>query len=377
MAIQHVYLIPGFFGFTSLGSLNYFLGVRELLMERLAAHGVDAVVHETETLPTGSIRHRAVRLLMRVEKERAFAGDVGIHFVGHSTGGLDARLLVTPGVRLVDSDLEQVIGDHVRSVQTLSTPHHGTPLANFFTTLQGRNLLYILTLLATTDTGRLGVTALAQSLSLVARLDDFLGNTDTLLDHLSDRLLKSISPDRRHRLWEFMNEVSRDQGAVIQLMPEAIDLFNAAVFDRPTVRYVSHITAAPPPFSRARLSDLTDFYAPLGLALYALVHRLASREHRAYPYPALSADAARTISSHLSFPVTHGTNDAIVPSLSQVWSEIGQVVEGDHLDVVGQYGREYQGARIPSWLKSGAGFDDARMFHLWDAIARVIAETAS
>jgi hypothetical protein len=244
MAIQHVYLIPGFFGFTSLGSLNYFLGVHELLSERLAAHGVDAVVHETETLPTGSIRQRAVRLLHRVEREKAFVGDVGIHFVGHSTGGLDARLLVTPGVRLVQSDIEQEICDHVRSVQTLSTPHHGTPLANFFTTLQGRNLLYVLTLLATTDTGRLGVTAVAQYLSLVARLDDFIGHTDTLLDHMSERLLNSISPDRRHQLWAFMDEVSRDQGAVIQLMPEAIDLFNAAVTDRPSVRYVSHISAA-------------------------------------------------------------------------------------------------------------------------------------
>ncbi len=376
MTTAHVYLIPGFFGFTSLGSLNYFLGVKELLLERLAAHGVDAVVHETETLPTGSIRQRAVRLLHRVEQERAFEGDAGIHFVGHSTGGLDARLLVTPGVRLVESDLESRICEHVRSVQTLSTPHHGTPLAGFFTTLQGRNLLYVLTLLATTDTGRLGVTAVAQYLSLVARLDDFIGHKDTLLDHMSERLLSSISPDRRHQLWEFMDEVSRDQGAVIQLMPEAIDLFNAAVTDRASVRYVSHISAAPPPFSRVRLRDLSNFYAPLGLALYALVHRLASRENRAYPYPALSADAAGVLSSHLSFPVSAATNDAIVPSLSQVWAEVGQVVEGDHLDVVGQYGREYQGARIPSWLKSGANFDDERMFGLWDAIARVIAESA-
>jgi len=377
MATQHVYLIPGFFGFTSLGSLNYFLGVQELLTERLAAHGVDAVVHETETLPTGSIRHRAVRLLGHIEQEQAFEGDVGIHFVGHSTGGLDARLLVTPGVRLVESDLEVEICEHVRSVQTLSTPHHGTPLANFFTTLQGRNLLYVLTLLATTDTGRLGVTAVAQYLSLIARIDDLIGHKDTLLDHMSDRLLKSISTERSHKLWEFMDEVARDQGAVIQLMPEAIDLFNAAVTDRASVRYVSHISAAPPPFSRVRLRDLNNFYAPLGLALYALVHRIASREHRAYPYPALSPQAAQILASHLSFPVTPATNDAIVPSLSQVWAEIGQVVEGDHLDVVGQYSREYQGARMPSWLKSGAGFGDEDMFRLWDAIARVIAETAS
>lgn len=376
MAVQHVYLVPGFFGFTSLGSLNYFLGVRELIQERLAAKGVEAVIHETETLPTGSIRQRAVRLLRRVEQEEAFLGDAGIHFVGHSTGGLDGRLLVTPGVRLVASAIEDEICEHVRSVQTLSTPHHGTPLASFFTTLQGRNLLYLLTLLATTGPGRLGLTAMAQYLTLVARLDDLIGHTDTLLDHMSERLLKTISSERGHQLWEFMHEVTQDQGAVIQLMPEAVDLFNAAVTDRESVRYVSHVSASPPPFSRIRMRDMTTFYAPLAVALYATVYRITSREHRAYPYPALSENAAELLASRLSFPVTPATNDAIVPSLSQVWGEIGQVVEGDHLDVVGQYDRTYQGVRSPSWLKSGAGFGDPEMVALWDAIAQVIAETS-
>ncbi|MDY0002255.1 MAG: triacylglycerol lipase [Polyangia bacterium] len=377
MALQHVYLVPGFFGFTSLGSLNYFLGVRELLDERLRALGVEAEIHETDTLPTGSIRHRAVRLLERIERERSFIGDTGIHFVGHSTGGLDARLLVTPGVRLVKTEIEDEICHHVRSVQSLSTPHHGTPLASFFTTLQGRNLLYLLTLLATTGPGRLGMTATAQYLALVARLDDFLGHTDTLLDLMSERLLRSISAERGHQLWEFMNEVSKDQGAVIQLTPESVDLFNAAVTDREGVRYVSHVSASPPPLTRLRLKSFNNLYAPLALALYALVYKITSREHRSYPYPALSEAAHGVLASRLTFEVTPASNDAIVPALSQVWGEIGQVVEGDHLDVVGQYDRVWQGSRSPGWLKSGAGFGDAEMETLWDSIARVIAESSN
>lgn len=376
MTPQHVYLVPGFFGFTSLGSLNYFLGVRELLEERLRALGVSAVVHETDTLPTGSIRHRAVRLLHRVEQDGAFRQGAGIHFVGHSTGGLDARLLVSPGVQLVPSDLEAEVGGRVRSVQTLSTPHHGTPLANFFTSLQGRNVLYLLTLLATTDVGRLGLTATAQYLSLVARLDDVLGHTDTLLDLFAERLLRSVSTERGHQLWEFLGEVAKDQGAVIQLTPEAVDLFNAAVTNRAGVRYVGHVSASPAPLSRARLSDLDSVWAPLGLALYATVYRVTAQEHRSYPYPALSEEARVVLAARLPFPVDAGANDAIVPALSQVWGEIGQVVEADHLDVVGQYARTFQGRKCPGWLRSGAGFRDADMEALWGAVAEVIAETA-
>jgi triacylglycerol esterase/lipase EstA (alpha/beta hydrolase family) len=373
---QHVYLVPGFFGFTTLGSLNYFQGVREVLEARLADHGTRAVIHETQTMPTGSIRHRAVRLLHTVDETGGLEAD-GVHFVGHSTGGLDARLLVTPGVELVPTDDEERVGKLTRSVQTLSTPHFGTPLANFFTTLQGRNLLYLLTLFATTGPGRLGLTATAQYLALVARVDDFIGQTDTMLDLMAERLLKSVSAERGNELWDFMHEISQDQGAVIQLTPEAVDLFNAAVTNRESTRYVSHVSASPPPLSRLSLSDFDSLYAPVAMALYGTVYRITAKEHRSYPYPSPSAEAQDVLEARLTFKVDSTTNDGIVPALSQVWGEIGQVIEGDHLDVVGQYQREWQGQRLPGWLESGAGFEDADMEALWDGIARVIAETAS
>ena len=34
----------------------------------------------------------------------------------------------------------------VRTVVTVSTPHHGTPIASFFTTLQGQKLMQLLSL---------------------------------------------------------------------------------------------------------------------------------------------------------------------------------------------------------------------------------------
>lgn len=374
MSKQHIYLIPGFFGFTTLGSLNYFQGVRQELRRHLADLGVDAAIHETETLPTGSIRQRALRLLGRVQDTGGLRAD-GVHLIGHSTGGLDARLLATPGVKLVPTDAEERVGERLRTVQTLSTPHFGTPLANFFTTLQGRNVLYLLTLFATTRTGRLSLTALAQYLTLVAKVDDLLGQTDTLLDQLAERLLSSVSADRGHQLWDFVREISRDQGAVIQLTPESVDLFNAAVLDRPGVRYVSHVSAAPPPWSRLSWGDLRSAYDPLAMLLYALVHSVTSKEHRAYPYPAPVGAARAELDARLPFDVDTTTNDGIVPSLSQVWGELGEVVEGDHLDVVGQYHRVWEGRPVAAWLKSGASFGDAQMSALWRAIAQVIAES--
>lgn len=372
MSQQHIYLVPGFFGFTTLGSLNYFQGVRQELQRHLTDLGVDAVVHETQTLPTGSIRQRALRLLSLVEDTGGLEAD-GLHLIGHSTGGLDARLLATPGVRLVPTDLEDRVGERLRTVQTLSTPHFGTPLANFFTTLQGRNVLYALTLFATTRTGRWSLAALAQYLTLVARVDDMFGQTDTLLDQLAERLLSSVSADRGHRLWEFVREISRDQGAVIQLTPESVDLFNAAVLDRPGVRYVSHVSAAPPPFSRVSWHGLRSIYDPVAMALYALVYSVTAKEHRAYPYPAPDGPNRAELEARLPFAVDASTNDGIVPALSQVWGEIGEVVEGDHLDVVGQYHRVWEGRPVAAWLKSGASFSDRQMSSLWRAIAQVIA----
>src|ERR687891_2631574 len=97
MAAKHrVYLLPGFFGFANLGEVVYFGHVRNFLVDEFRSRGVDAEVHQVFTHPTASVRTRARDLLATLAQT---AGDDGgpIHFVGHSTGGLDARLIVSPG----------------------------------------------------------------------------------------------------------------------------------------------------------------------------------------------------------------------------------------------------------------------------------------
>ena len=73
---HHIYLVPRFFGFANLGELKYYGHVREFLVQRSAAAGLDARVHAVKTHPTASLPTRAARLLAEV-----------IHLIGHSSGG--------------------------------------------------------------------------------------------------------------------------------------------------------------------------------------------------------------------------------------------------------------------------------------------------
>ena len=367
----HVYLVPGFFGFTSLGALNYFHRVSGVLGDALAARGVQARIIETRTRPTGSIRNRADRLLEDVLATGG-ADAPALHFVGHSTGGLDIRLLVTPDVKLRGEGAEERVGRRVRSVTSIATPHFGTPMANFFTTLQGRQLLRALTLLATTDQGRTSIFLAAQLAARLASADDRLGLDRTLLDRLSEVLLRRITLDRADPVWEFLREVAADQGALIQLTPEGMNLYNAAVTPRPGVDYRCVVTAAKPPFAFgalefARLSAWRKTTA----TVFAFLHALTSREHSHYPYPSPAEDERARIQVALPFALTEATNDGVVPTLSQIYGEPLLAVVADHLDVVGQF-MDAGGDPLSDWLASGSGFDEARFQQVWGAVADAI-----
>lgn len=366
----YVYLVPGFFGFTSLGAFNYFYRVRETLQAAFERRGQAPVIVECETQPTGSIRHRAVRVLERVIETGGLEADK-IAFVGHSTGGLDIRLLATPGVKLRPDDAEERLARLTRSVVTVATPHFGTPLANFFTTLPGRQLLEMLTVLATTTGGRYSLFGAMQALKWVARLDDFAGRRDTFLDGLVERLFRKVSVTKDDPMWAFLRRVSSDQGAIIQLTPESMHLFNAAVVDHPDVRYASLITAAPPPPGHYRAGDLRSLVRLSMAGAFALMHTMAGREHRHYPYPYRGDDALADV--ELPFDVDRRTNDGVVPTLSQIHGRVLDVVQGDHLDVVGQF-RWAGGSALSDWLPSGSRYDEERFLSTWDRIAEEISD---
>jgi triacylglycerol lipase len=374
--MTQVYLVPGFFGFTALGAYNYFHRVAETLKHALEKHEINAQIIEVDTIPTGSIKRRAIRLLETV-KENDGLKQKHLHFIGHSTGGLDIRMLLTRGIKLLPGREEAEIGKRTRSAITISTPHYGTPMANFFTSMNGRNLLYLLALMATSGPGRYTIYAIARLLRQFSSIDRFIGQKDNVLDSMAENLFSKIQTDEGDAIWEYLRKISRDQGAMVQLSPEGMDLFNASVTDKPGIDYTSFISASPSPNPNYFIPHVKDLYRAFTHGIYAMCYEITKREHRHYPYPVPDGKILNRIKKSLPFKVDGTTNDGIVPSLSQFWGELGGVMMADHMDVVGQFQHIYNGKEYSSWLCSGSGFTEERFQSLWTEIAGVIYRAQS
>jgi len=93
--VHHVYLIPGFFGFSNLGNVLYFRAVRETLAQNFAERGEPLEIFGVRTFPTGSLARRARRVLEEIDKNDSLRRADAIHLIGHSTGGIDARLVAS------------------------------------------------------------------------------------------------------------------------------------------------------------------------------------------------------------------------------------------------------------------------------------------
>jgi hypothetical protein len=371
MTTRLVFLVPGFFGFTSVGAVSYFERVEQSLGRALRRRGVDARIVRCKTQPTASIPRRADALRRQVLRSGGLAARE-LHFIGHSTGGLDVRMLLTPEVRISSSGSEERIGRLTRTAISMATPHYGTPLANHFVTIQGQTLLLVLSALATSGHGRGTILAAAKAMSMAARLDDWLGRRIGPLDRIAEGLLRRIRFDRRDPVWKYLGEIERDQGAVLQLTPEGIDLFNAAVADRPGVRYCCVVAGVRKPREALAAKALADPEYLALRALFRLLHALTARPHPRYPYPKPGRASQRRLDRGLGFRATPAVNDGVVPTLSQLHGRLLHVAHADHLDVVGHY--TLAGGRTADWLPSGAGFTPAGFDACWEAVAAAIAD---
>ena len=153
------------FGFSTLGSYHSFCHVEAGLRRRYQAVGKGVQVHIIDVHPTASIRRRGRKLVQVIDE--TYDGHGAIHLVGHSTGGLDARLVASPTMNVSGALTTPRWAGAIRSVTTMNTPHFGTPLASFFATLSGQRLLYALSAL-TVAVLKLGRPPLALTSSLVA-----------------------------------------------------------------------------------------------------------------------------------------------------------------------------------------------------------------
>jgi hypothetical protein len=370
MATQRlVFLVPGFFGFTSVGAVSYFKDVETALGGALDRRGVKARIVNCATQPTASIPRRADRLRRQVIAHGGLEARE-LHFVGHSTGGLDVRMLLTPDVKIAAGNTEERIARRARTAISVATPHHGTPLANHFLTLQGHTLLLLMSALATSGTSRSALLAATRAIALAASLDDWTGVENSLLDRVAAKVLDALRSEDGKSAWAFLKDIEQDQGAVLQLTPEGIALFDAAVADRRGVDYGCVVAGVPAPRERLDLRAVLEPERIALRALFRLLHGLASRPHPRYPYPVPKATVQRRLERGLGFEATPATNDGVVPTLSQLHGRLLHVARADHLDVVGHYTLS---ERAGDWLPSGAGFTPEGFEATWEAVAAAIA----
>ncbi|MEZ4300416.1 MAG: hypothetical protein R3B70_36060 [Polyangiaceae bacterium] len=364
MPPTRIYLSPGMFGFAELASLDYFGHVRRALIERFAAKGREALVFACEVHPTASIRRRAAKLATLVRASCTNDGGP-IHIVGHSTGGLDARLVASPASNLSD-DPELLRWLHrLCSVTTINTPHFGTPLAAFFTTVSGQRVLYALSAL-TVAILKLGALPMATASALFAAFGRVsFGDIELrFLESTVDKLIRVLDEAASRDLRAWLKELRDDQGAMVQLTPEAMDLFHAAVRDRDHVRYQSVATYAPGPGARSWLAVRSP-WAAASTAIFTALATLTARMEDLYPCRPTDGSAERQIKGLLHTLPPPGASDGVVPLVSQVWGDLIWCGKADHLDVVGHFpGAEGHN----DWLASGAGFTKTRFDVILDQI---------
>jgi len=373
---HHVYLIPGLFGFAEIGGIRYFHHVRELLQDWFDAADAPVAFHDVPISPAASIRRRAARVFEWVQGTVTDEGP--IHLIGHSTGGLDARLFVTPSALLEVDPVElKRLSSRVRTVVTVATPNYGAPIAAFFSSAMGAQLLKVIALatIYTMEYGKLPLSAMVGIGRIVTRLDDLIGFRRSVLDQLYDKLLDEFDEDRQRKIQGYLQSVGDDNDALGQLTPGGIDLLNAATEDRPGVKYGSVVMRSLKPGWKTTRSIGFDPYRQASHLLYRFLYGLSGDRVSRYPTPS-PQQASALVDAYGDVP-SADQNDGIVPTRSQLWGELVYAAEGDHLDVCGHF---YDPDHEPphyDWLATGTGFDRPAFESLWSAVTDFMLRPAT
>lgn len=176
-----IVLAHGFFGFDDFagaGFLTYFYGVKDAL----EADG-EVLVFTPEVDPFNTSEVRGAQLAARIEAILEMTGHEKVNLIGHSQGGLDARVVAHDRP------------DLVASVTTVATPHRGSRISDII-------------------------------LGLVA--DDRLGR-------LVDELVRAIGAP----LFDELGEQTSVVASLGQFSTEGAAAFNATYTDRIDVEYYS------------------------------------------------------------------------------------------------------------------------------------------
>jgi hypothetical protein len=293
-------------------------------------------------------------------------------------------LVLSPTVRLgLDPSLLEW-RSRVQSAISINAPHYGTPVAGFFATVSGTRLLYALSLITviSLSVGEPSLAIFSRVLAGLGGIDSIFGGDMRLFSRITDNVLRFVDKDARNEIGDFLSKVRVDQGGIIQLMPEAVDLFNASTEADPSVRFGCVASAAPPPTSMRFARRIRSPYAAFTAAIYSTLYQFASKVPDVYPYARPTERELSLLSSGIDHEIDDSTNDGIVPTLSMLHGTLIWAGEADHLDVLGHFADDEEQAWPPSqsrhrdWITSGARFSRKRFNALLDAVAKFQLNTA-
>ncbi len=355
-----VVLVPGFFGFSILGRFPYFAdripgALAALLRERT---GRDVSVVPATTVPTGALR-------LRVEKLAAFLGQLQrlggrrLRLLGHSTGGVDAQLLMTLRPFWGGEWAPEVEDARaaVSSVTTISAPHFGTAIlesaaAQFLEHPDLRNALPFL---------RAGGPLFSLAFKDISQIDQIL--------NLQTKQLPEV--------WRFLLSVMKHHELLDELRPAAMEALRQQVEPDPRARLTCFLSGADAVAGGPRPSD--PFYRELvefcriGATLTAPPAVLATVAAVQAAPPSLWIRSPESV----TFAIDLGTSDGVVNTARQLLpgAELGGIVIGDHADVIGDYDRFDIANDEPlstGIFRSGAGYGDDQFVELVRRVAAAL-----
>ncbi|KAF8934239.1 Alpha/Beta hydrolase protein [Dissophora ornata] len=274
-----VVLCHGLFGFDKMGpeaiphlQIHYWSGIQKALTKL----GVKVVVAKVPR--TGSIKERAEDLHRFLSSTME---GMPINFVAHSMGGLDCRYLIS---HIHDKNYE------VQTLTTLSTPHRGSPMMDWFRDNIGVGLLQQSEEEAMHKLGK------AAKLSKAA-VQEASETLHTYLENAAGRVVSSANRAAPHASYisPLLNRLIPllDTPAYANLTTTYCnEVFNPNTPDDPRVSYFSYGASVPQ----------IPLWAPLG-----------------FPWEVIKAK--------------EGDNDGLVSTQSARWGKYVETVEADHWDL--------------------------------------------
>jgi pimeloyl-ACP methyl ester carboxylesterase len=358
-----VVLVPGFLGFSIMGQLSYFAdrvvgALTGALRERWER---DVSVVPASTVPTGKLKERIANLVWFLRDLRDHGAE-RFYLVGHSTGGVDAQLLMTelPFWGGEWSNNVREVQAMVRAVTTISAPHYGTALLD---SPAGKFVAHPLQDLQ-------GALPFARA---GAALLDLVGkDAGTLFD------LHSLQfPDAAR----FVGSVVTHHELLDELSPASMLRVRQLARADARARLTCFVSGADVRKEGPRRSD--PFYARMNAFGFAAT--------TLPPEPVLSALTRIENASEIAwiqnpeaprFRLKAGTNDGVVNTSRQLLPEamLGGIIVGDHADVLGYYDRMDLAtghATNTGLFRSGADFGDDQFFSLYQKVAESLGPAAA